>query len=95
MTSAPFPLNQIPLEHLPEAVTVGGLVLGFLINLVAAGWISHNRRPSVALAWLLKKSPVMLPIPGTSKVKHLEQNTAAATLELNDELMAELEQAKG
>ncbi|MCD1145420.1 cardiolipin synthase [Kocuria sp. LUK] len=53
MTPAPFPLDQIPLEHLPEAVTVGGLVLGFLINLVAAGWISHNRRPSVALAWLL------------------------------------------
>jgi pyridoxine 4-dehydrogenase len=46
----------------------------------------------VALAWLLKKSPVMLPIPGTSKVKHLEDNTAAAKLELDDAVFAELDQ---
>lgn len=45
----------------------------------------------VAIAWLLRKSPVMLPIPGTSKVKHLEENTAAALLELDDSIMAELE----
>lgn len=45
----------------------------------------------VALAWLLKKSPVMLPIPGTSKVKHLEENTAAALLDLDDSTMKELE----
>jgi pyridoxine 4-dehydrogenase len=44
----------------------------------------------VALAWLLKKSPVMLPIPGTSKVKHLEENTAAALLELDDSITEEL-----
>jgi pyridoxine 4-dehydrogenase len=36
----------------------------------------------VALAWLLKRSPVMLPIPGTSSLKHLEENVAAAALEL-------------
>jgi pyridoxine 4-dehydrogenase len=36
----------------------------------------------VALAWVLKRSPVMLPIPGTSRVKHLEENVAAAALEL-------------
>lgn len=45
----------------------------------------------VALAWLLRKSPVMLPIPGTSKVKHLEENTAAALLTLDDSMMTELE----
>ncbi|HEX6039713.1 aldo/keto reductase, partial [Longimicrobium sp.] len=39
----------------------------------------------VALAWLLRRSPVMLPIPGTSRVKHLEENVAAASLELSDE----------
>ncbi|HKV20614.1 MAG TPA: aldo/keto reductase [Mycobacterium sp.] len=39
----------------------------------------------LALAWLLKRSPVMLPIPGTSKVSHLEQNVAAAEIELSDE----------
>ena len=47
----------------------------------------------VALAWLLKKSPVMLPIPGTSKVKHLEENTAAALLDLDDSTMEELANA--
>lgn len=39
----------------------------------------------VALAWLLARSPVMLPIPGTSRVEHLEENVAAASLELSDE----------
>jgi len=39
----------------------------------------------VALAWLLARSPVMLPIPGTSSVEHLEENVAAAELELSDE----------
>lgn len=42
-------------------------------------------RRQVALAWLLRKSPVMLPIPGTSKVSHLEENAAAAALALTDE----------
>jgi len=45
----------------------------------------------VALAWLLRKSTVMLPIPGTSKVKHLEENTAAALIELDDSITEELE----
>jgi pyridoxine 4-dehydrogenase len=39
----------------------------------------------LALAWLLKRSPVMLPIPGTSKVAHLEENVAAASIELSDD----------
>jgi pyridoxine 4-dehydrogenase len=47
----------------------------------------------VALAWLLKKSPVMLPIPGTSKLKHLEENTAASLLDLDDSIMEELANA--
>jgi aryl-alcohol dehydrogenase-like predicted oxidoreductase len=47
----------------------------------------------VALAWLLAKSPVMLPIPGTSSVQHLEENVAAADLELSAEELATLEQA--
>jgi pyridoxine 4-dehydrogenase len=47
----------------------------------------------VAIAWLLHRSPVMLPIPGTSTVKHLEENCAAATVELSDEQMAELNAA--
>jgi aryl-alcohol dehydrogenase-like predicted oxidoreductase len=49
----------------------------------------------VALAWLLRKSSVMLPIPGTSKVKHLEENTAAALIDLDDSTAKELERLAG
>ena len=45
----------------------------------------------LALAWLLKRSPVMLPIPGTSSVDHLDQNLGAAELELTDEQFAALD----
>jgi len=46
----------------------------------------HGMAPSqVALAWVLKRSPVMLPIPGTSKVAHLEENVVAAGIELSDQ----------
>jgi aryl-alcohol dehydrogenase-like predicted oxidoreductase len=45
----------------------------------------HNATPSqVALAWMLKRSPVIMPIPGTSKVSHLEENVAAAAIQLSD-----------
>lgn len=44
----------------------------------------------IALAWLLKRSPVMLPIPGTSSVAHLEDNLQGATIELTDDEFAEL-----
>lgn len=47
----------------------------------------------VALAWLLAVSPVVLPIPGTSKVSHLEENVAAAALTLTDDQVAELSAA--
>jgi pyridoxine 4-dehydrogenase len=47
----------------------------------------------VALAWLLAKSPVMLPIPGTSKVAHLKENVAAASLKLTSSDLAELDSA--
>ena len=44
----------------------------------------HNAQPSqIALAWLLKRSRTMLPIPGTSEVKHLEENMVAATIRLS------------
>lgn len=47
---------------------------------------AHQATPhQVAIAWLLKRSPIMLPIPGTSSVKHLEENVAAASLQLSDE----------
>ena len=45
----------------------------------------------VALAWLLHRSPVMLPIPGTKSVAHVEENCEAATLQLTDAQMAALD----
>jgi pyridoxine 4-dehydrogenase len=46
----------------------------------------HGAAPSqIALAWMLKRSPVMLPIPGTSKASHLEENVAAVSVELSNE----------
>lgn len=53
-----------------------------------------NAGPSqVALAWILKRSKVILPIPGTSKVKHLEENVAAAAIQLSDDDFKTLDQA--
>ena len=58
---------------------------------IAAG---HHATPAqLSLAWLLQRSPVMLPIPGTSKVAHLEENIAAADLRLSVEEMAEMDTA--
>ncbi|ASL41676.1 oxidoreductase [Acetobacter oryzifermentans] len=52
----------------------------------------YGAHPSqIALAWVLKRSPVMLPIPGTSKVAHLEQNIAAVGIALSDEDFAALD----
>ena len=48
----------------------------------------------IALAWLLRRSPVMLPIPGTSSVGHLEENCAAAEVMLNDAQFEELSRAR-
>ena len=59
------------------------------ISRIAARW---KATPSqVALAWLLARSPVMLPIPGTSRVEHLEENVAAAGLKIDANKMQELE----
>jgi len=54
----------------------------------------HGAAPSqMALAWMLRRSKVMLPIPGTSKVKHLEENVAAVGIELSDAEFAALDEA--
>jgi aryl-alcohol dehydrogenase-like predicted oxidoreductase len=55
---------------------------------------AHNATPGqLALAWTLKRSPVMLPIPGTSKLAHLEENVAAADISLSDEEFRALDEA--
>lgn len=60
-----------------------GKVAGEMLNRIAQ---AHRASPTqVALAWLLRRSPNMLPIPGTSSIEHLEQNVAAASLRLAEE----------
>jgi aryl-alcohol dehydrogenase-like predicted oxidoreductase len=60
-----------------------GKVAGEVLNDIAR---THRAHPmQVALAWLLRRSPIMLPIPGTSSIEHLEQNVAAASLRLSEE----------
>lgn len=53
----------------------------------------HATASQLALAWLLKRSPVVLPIPGTSKVAHLEENAAAVKIELSDDEFETLSKA--
>jgi pyridoxine 4-dehydrogenase len=60
-----------------------GKVAGEVLHRIAQ---VHNSSPTqVALAWLLRRSKIMLPIPGTSSIEHLEQNVAAASLQLGEE----------
>ncbi|WP_442938993.1 aldo/keto reductase [Nonomuraea sp. K271] len=55
----------------------------------------HATPISVALAWLLRRSPDILLIPGTSSVRHLRENVAGGGLSLGDEDVAELEKIGG
>ena len=60
-----------------------GKVAGEVLGRIAQ---AHRASPTqVALAWLLRRSSIMLPIPGTSSIEHLEQNVTAASLRLTDE----------
>jgi aryl-alcohol dehydrogenase-like predicted oxidoreductase len=60
-----------------------GKVAGEVLNRIAR---AHNASPTrIALAWLLRRSPIMLPIPGTASIEHLEQNVASSSLHLTDE----------
>src|SRR3989440_2888955 len=60
-----------------------GRVAGQILDQIARA--RQATQHQVAIAWLLKRSPIILPIPGTSSVKHLEENVAAAALQLSDE----------
>lgn len=65
-----------------------GRVAGEVLNRIAQ---ARSASPTqIALAWLLQRSPIMLPIPGTSSIEHLEQNVAAALLRLAAEEYEEL-----
>lgn len=70
-------------------LAAGALAAGALLDSIAR---RHEATASqIALAWILKRSPVMLPIPGTSQVAHLEENVAAQAVELSNEEFASLD----
>jgi pyridoxine 4-dehydrogenase len=80
--------QQNKIVFIPWFPLGAGKVAGEVLDQVAS---AHRAAPTqVALAWLLKRSPVMLPIPGTSSLEHLEQNVAGASLRLSDEEFREL-----
>ncbi len=65
-----------------------GKVAGEVLNRIAK---AHGASATqIALTWLLRRSPIMLPIPGTSSIEHLEQNVAASSLRLTEEEFEEL-----
>ena len=71
------------IDFIPWFPLGAGRVAGDVLNKIAQ---MHQASPKqIALAWLLRRSPIMLPIPGTSSVEHLEQNVAAASIQLTDE----------
>src|SRR6201993_3788217 len=71
------------LAYIPWFPLGAGKIAGAVLNRVAK---AHGASPTeIALAWLLQRSPMMLPIPGTSSIEHLEQNISAASLRLTIE----------
>ena len=75
--------EQNGIAFIPWFPLGAGKVAGQVLDRIAQ---AHKASPTqVALAWLLRRSPIMLPIPGTSSIEHLEQNVAAASLRLADE----------
>jgi pyridoxine 4-dehydrogenase len=76
------------LAFIPWFPLAAGKVAGEVLNRIAK---AHEASiTQIALAWLLRRSPIMLPIPGTSSVEHLEQNVAAASLRLTEAEFEEL-----
>jgi pyridoxine 4-dehydrogenase len=80
--------EQNGIAFIPWFPLGAGKVAGEILNRVAK---AHQRAPlQVALAWLLQRSPIMLPIPGTSSIRHIEENIDAASLRLAEEEYQEL-----
>jgi pyridoxine 4-dehydrogenase len=76
------------IAFIPWFPLAAGTVAGMVLENIAKKHQKTSKQ--VALAWLLKRSPVMLPIPGTSSIPHLEENVAAASVQLSDEEFQEL-----
>jgi pyridoxine 4-dehydrogenase len=75
--------DQHGIVFIPWFPLGAGRVAGEVLNQVAKAHQATSKQ--VALAWLLRRSPIMLPIPGTGSVEHLEENIAAGFVHLTDE----------
>jgi aryl-alcohol dehydrogenase-like predicted oxidoreductase len=76
------------IAFIPWYPLAAGKVAGTLLETVAR---AHHKTPKqVALAWLLKRSALILPIPGTTSLEHLEENVETASLRLTDAEYAQL-----
>jgi pyridoxine 4-dehydrogenase len=84
--------SQEDIAFIPWRPIEGGEVIGAGGALGAIAMKYHATPTQIALAWMLAHSPAMLPIPGTSKVKHFEENLGAVALELAPAELAELDQ---
>ncbi|MGA8868852.1 MAG: aldo/keto reductase [Candidatus Sulfotelmatobacter sp.] len=83
--------QQQGMAFIPWFPLAAGKAAGQSLSKIAK---AHQAQPfQVALAWLLQRSPIMLPIPGTSSVEHLEENLGAASLRLTAEEFQALRQA--
>ena len=82
--------GQLGIGFIPWYPLLTGKLAGEQGPLARAAARHHATPAQVALAWLLHRSPVMLPIPGTSKVAHLEENMAGAEVELSEAEVEEL-----
>jgi pyridoxine 4-dehydrogenase len=80
------------LAFIPWFPLGAGKVAGEVLSRIAE--VHGASRTQIALAWLLRRSPIMLPIPGTSSVEHLEQNVMSVSLRLSDEEFEELSEVR-
>ncbi|MGB6676011.1 MAG: aldo/keto reductase [Terriglobales bacterium] len=80
--------EQNGIAFIPWFPLGAGRVAGEILDRVAKA--HHSTPKQIALAWLLQRSPIMLPIPGTSSVEHLEENIGAASVKLTPEEFEEL-----
>jgi aryl-alcohol dehydrogenase-like predicted oxidoreductase len=83
-----FGLSEVSVEQIHEAQKT--ISVASVQNLYNVGNRGHTHA-QLSLAWLLQKSPVMLPIPGTASISHLEENMKAANITLDAQTMSELD----
>jgi Aldo/keto reductase family len=89
------PGRTLPLKWIGPGLAKAGQLSGAGSKLTRIAEQAKITPSQLALAWLLRRSPVMLPIPGTSQVAHLEENVATAAVKIDDSTFQELNKLAG